>query len=46
MNEKFNKVIGKLETVVDKTVDYVTEHPIKTLIVAFVACKIMKWLKD
>ena len=46
MNEKLKKVIEKLETTIEKTTDYVGEHPIKSLVIIFVAEKIMKWLKD
>jgi hypothetical protein len=46
MTEKLNKAIEKVETAVEKAVDYVSEHPVKTLVMVFVAAKIMKWLKD
>ena len=46
MSEKMDKVIDKLEGVAEKTVDYVTEHPVKTLLVSFVVLKIIKWLRD
>ena len=45
MNEKISKIITKLKKTVETTVDYVAEHPIKGLIIAFVSCKIIKWLK-
>jgi len=46
MTEKMNKIVEKLEGAMDKTLDYVTEHPIKTLIIAFVIAKLIKWFKD
>ena len=46
MTEKMNKIVAKVEDAVGKTVDYITEHPIKTLVVVFVAAKVIKWIKD
>lgn len=46
MTPGIEKAVKKLEEVVENTVNYVSEHPVKSLVIIFVAGKIMKWLKD
>lgn len=43
MNEK---ILKKLELAGEKLVDYVLDHPIKTLIIGYVLITVTKWFKE
>ncbi|MDD5355103.1 MAG: hypothetical protein PHY56_00975 [Candidatus Omnitrophica bacterium] len=46
LTEKLTKLGDKLMCEMEKAVDYITEHPIKTLVVGFVIFHLLKWFKE